>query len=206
MARIYKKIILAWLVLTAYCQFATAQRIGGNCECCEGIYQGMPQQVSWQTTITTKNEPGEPMEISGVVYQKDGKTPAPNVIVYVYHTDNEGLYSKGTGEACARRHGHLRGWMKTDAQGRYRFVSIRPKPYPNTNIAAHIHVFIKEPDKNDYYIDEYEFDDDPLLTPQARQRQAPKGGLGIIRMQKNAQSVWVGKRDIVLGLNISNYP
>lgn len=205
MARIYKKIILSWLVLTAYCLSATAQRIGGNCECCEGLYQAMPQQVSWQTTIAAKNEPGEPMEISGIVYQKDGKTPAPNVIVYVYHTDNEGLYSKGAGEDCARRHGHLRGWMKTDAQGRYRFVSIRPKPYPKEKFAAHIHVFIKEPTKNEYYIDEYEFEGDPFLPAQGQQKAQKRGGLGIIRLQKNELNVWVGKRDIVLGQNIPNY-
>ena len=205
MARIYKKITLSWLVLTASCLSATAQRIGGNCECCEGLYQGMPQQVSWQTTITAKNEPGEPMEISGIVYQKDGRTPAPNVIVYVYHTDNEGLYSKGTGEDCARRHGHLRGWMKTDVLGRYRFVSIRPKPYPKEKFAAHIHVFIKEPPKNEYYIDEYEFEGDPFLPAQAQQKAQKRGGLGIIRLQKNELNVWVGKRDIVLGQNIPNY-
>ena len=180
--------------------------VGGGCDGCDIIYANMPQQLSWQTTIASAAEPGERMEISGIVYQSDGKTPAPNVILYVYHTDAWGLYSPAPDEAgAARRHGHLRGWMKTNERGEYKFISIRPAPYPNAHVPAHIHPVVKESDKNEYYIDEYLFDDDALLTREPRPKVENRGGSGIIHLARNSDGVWVGRRDIVLGLNIPNY-
>lgn len=179
--------------------------VGGGCDGCEAIYEGMPQELSWQTAIASAAEPGERMEISGTIYQSGGRTPAPGVILYVYHTDANGYYSPAAGaNGLARRHGHLRGWMKTGARGEYRFTSIKPAPYPNADNPAHIHPTIKEPDRNEYYIDEYRFDDDPLLTKEKRAGFANRGGSGVIQLAK-VGGVWTGRRDITLGLNIPNY-
>ena len=119
--------------------------LGGRCDGCELMYEGMPKELGWQTAIAMEGEPGEPLEMRGVIYRSDGKTPAPDVILYVYHTDAKGYYSPAPGQAQGRRHGHLRGWMKTDREGRYRFRTIRPAPYPNARIPAHIHPIVKEP-------------------------------------------------------------
>lgn len=181
------------------------KKVGGSCECCEAIYQGLPKNLSWETRIIDKAEEGELMEITGIIYQKDGKTPAPNVILYVYHTDAKGKYSRGTGEECAKRNGKLRGWMKTDNMGRYKFVSIRPASYPNDNIPAHIHPVIKEPGKNEYYIDEYRFEGDKFLRKEDIARDENRGGSGVIKLTKNDKGIWIGKRDIILGKNIPNY-
>jgi protocatechuate 3,4-dioxygenase beta subunit len=164
----------------------------------------MPEELSWQTKINASGEPGEPMEISGIIYRKDGKTPAESVILYVYHTDATGLYSPSANQTSGRRHGHLRGWMKTNAKGEYRFTSIRPSAYPNRKIPQHIHPIIKEADKNEYYVDEYRFDDDPLLTREERGKAENRGGSGLIHLAKQ-NGVWVGKRNFVLGLNVPNY-
>jgi protocatechuate 3,4-dioxygenase, beta subunit len=180
--------------------------VGGGCDGCESIYEGMPPHLNWETAIASPAEPGEPMEVSGVIYRADATTAAPGVILYVYHTDARGYYSPAPGQAGLSRHdGHLRGWMKTNQKGEYKFRSIRPAPYPNRDVAAHIHPIIKEPDKNEYYIDEYWFDDDPLLTDEKRAKLEKRGGLGIIHLSRNEKGVWVGKRDIVLGLNIPDY-
>src|ERR1044071_7014008 len=121
-------------------QRANATRVGGYCDGCEGIYEGLPGKLTWQTTIASASEPGEPFEMSGHIYRRDGKTPAPNVILYVYHTDATGYYTPAQGATGnARHHGHLRGWMKTNERGEYRFTTIKPAPYPNRNIPAHIH-------------------------------------------------------------------
>jgi len=160
--------------------------------------------MNWETRLADANEPGEPVEISGTIYQVDGTTPAANVILYVYHTDATGLYAPGPGQTDARRHGRLRGWMKTDASGRYKFHSLKPAAYPGRAIPAHIHPIIKEPDKNEYYIDEYRFEDDPLLTAGERAKEEKRGGSGIIKLTRQ-NGVWVGRRDIVLGYNIPNY-
>ncbi len=190
------------------CNFAGEQNrlVGGGCDGCDIIYAGMPQQLSWETRIATPEERGDAMEINGVIYKADGRTPASGAILYVYHTDANGYYSPAPNQpAGSRRHGHLRGWMKTNAKGEYQFTSIRPAHYPDRKIPEHIHPVIKEPDKNEYYIDEYRFDDDPLMTKEERAHAENRGGNGIIHLAKNSKGVWTGRRDIILGRNIPNY-
>lgn len=186
-------------------QPSTEKQIGGRCEDCELMFAGMPSTISWKTKLAADNEPGEPLIISGTIFKKDGKTPAPDVMLYVYQTDNTGRYTPAPDQVHAKRHGHLRGWVKTDAQGRYEFSTIRPAAYPNGNDPQHIHPIIKEPGYSFYWIDDFVFDDDPLLTKQVRSSQINRGGSGIIKLKKNENEVWVGKRDIILGLNIPNY-
>ncbi|HEU5291099.1 MAG TPA: intradiol ring-cleavage dioxygenase [Cyclobacteriaceae bacterium] len=205
----------SWLLLLAFTMLnvsgcAQSNRkndrvVGSACEACELMFNGMPGNPSWQTTIADPGEPGEPLIISGTIYKKDGKTPAQNVILYVYHTDNKGLYSPAPKQTLAKRHGHLRGWMKTDEQGRYEFKTIRPASYPNSNNPQHIHPLIKEPGVVLYWIDEFLFEDDPLLTEREKSNQEKRGGSGIITLTKNEKGIWIGKRDIILGMNIPNY-
>ncbi len=201
--------LIAVIVLLSLvgCPPTQAQKklVGGACDGCEMMFDGMPKQLSWETTLSDSSEPGERMEISGKIFKPDGKTPAAGVILYVYHTNAKGFYEPAENQTSARRHGKLRGWMKTDEQGRYKFRSIKPAAYPNRNDPAHIHPVIKEQDKNEYYIDEYLFDDDPLVTASERARQEKRGGSGIIKLTKNQNGIWIGHRDIVLGQNIPNY-
>ena len=137
---------------------------------------------------------------------KDGKTPASNVIVYAYHTDEKGIYpSTDQSKGWERRHGYLRGWIKTDADGKYTFYTLRPASYPNTTIPQHIHVTVKEPDKNEYYIDDFHFEDDPNLPERIKKRENPRGGSGVVTLKKNGE-ISETKRNIILGLNIPNYP
>jgi protocatechuate 3,4-dioxygenase, beta subunit len=181
------------------------KRVGGGCDGCELMYEGMPKEIGWQASIAGEGEPGEPLEMQGVIYRSDGKTPAPDVILYVYHTDAKGYYSPTPGQAYGRRHGHLRGWVKTNREGRYEFRTIRPVPYPNGRIPAHIHPIVKEPQRNEYHIDEYVFGDDPLVTTKERSKMENRGGSGVVDVNRNNQGVWVGHRDIVLGRNIPHY-
>lgn len=184
----------------------TASRIGGFCEGCEAIYDGMPSQLNWETRIAPASEPGEPLEASGIIYQPDGKTPAPGVILYAYHTDARGIYPPApAATGSARRHGRLRGWVRTNAKGEYKFITIKPASYPNSAIPSHIHLIVKEADKNEYYIDDIEFEDDRLLTQQERSRRRKNGGSGIVRPERSAGGVWLARRDIILGLNVQNY-
>ena len=196
--------LLSIFTLPFFAQTAQKQLVGGHCDGCELYTEGMPKNLSWQTKMA-QGEAGTPLHISGTIYQKDGKTPAPNVILYIYHTDNDGYYKKAPNQIVGKRHGRLRGWMKTDDKGRYAFTTIRPASYPNTKFLAHIHPTIKEPNKNEYYIDEFVFADDPNMTTSEKSKMSNRGGNGIVKLTKNTEGVWVGKRDIVLGLNIPNY-
>lgn len=72
---------------------------------------------------------------------------------------------------------------------------------------AHIHLSVKEPDiANEYYTDEINFDDDPLLIPHFKKYpQENRGGSGIVRVLLK-DSLQIAEHDIILGLNIPNYP
>lgn len=181
--------------------------VSDGCDGCNLIYEGMPSpaQLSWQTVIASPAEPGERLEISGTILKPDGTTPAPGIILYVYQTDAKGIYAPSDTQTLGRRNGHLRGWMKTNDLGQYRFSTIRPASYPNSDIEQHIHAVIKEPGKIEYWIDEFVFDDDPKLTSHKKSLYQGRGGSGIITLTKNADGVWVGHRDIILGKNIPNY-
>jgi protocatechuate 3,4-dioxygenase, beta subunit len=186
---------------------SSSQRIGGKCDGCDAIYDcHVPfEQLNWIDTLPDFSESGPRMVISGVIYKKDGKTPAPGVILYVYHTDQTGHYTPGADQkGNSRRHGYIRGWMRTNAKGEYKFYTLKPAAYPNAKIPAHIHPILIEPGKNDYYIDEYRFQGDPFLTADEIRREEGRGGNGIISLQMKQGMLW-GERNIILGKNIPDY-
>ncbi|MEO6725556.1 MAG: hypothetical protein ABIP14_09665 [Blastocatellia bacterium] len=92
--------------------------------------------------ITSKDEPGERLIVSGKVFGKDGRTPLTGASVYVYHTDAKGLYTPDTND---NKNPRLRGYLRTDEQGRYEFATIKPGHYPNNTIPAHIHYVVTAP-------------------------------------------------------------
>jgi protocatechuate 3,4-dioxygenase, beta subunit len=170
-----------------------------DCEGCEAIYEHSHDALDWRVRIAGPNEPGEPLVLSGRIYKTDGKTPAPGVVLYAYHTDNSGLYRAAKGATgWGTRHGRLRGWLKTDSTGRYEITTIRPKPYPNATVAAHVHPILKEPGRREYWIDEYVFDDDKFVTEAYLSHQEKRGGSGLVHLTRDAKGVWRGTRDIVL--------
>lgn len=144
------------------------------------------------------------MEINGTVFNKDGKTPAKNIILYIYHTNATGRYAPSDTQTIGRLHGHLRGWVKTNDEGKFSFSSIRPAPYPGRDIPAHIHILVKEPGKTLYYIDEVWFEDDPIITKESRSKTEKRGGDMIMHLTKNGNT-WAGILNITLGLNIPGY-
>lgn len=187
---------------------STSRHVGGACEGCEAIHEtSIPfAKLGWTDTLPDFNEPGPKLVVSGTVYQQDGKTPAPDVVLYVYHTNQEGIYPKrGDERGWSSRHGYIRGWVKTNGQGQYRFYTLKPAVYPSRTDPAHIHITVKEPDKNEYWIDDFQFDDDPLLTADKRSRQQNRGGNGIVKLQSQ-DGMLTATRAIVLGKNVPDYP
>jgi protocatechuate 3,4-dioxygenase, beta subunit len=187
-------------------QSNTKKLVGGGCDGCEIMFVGMPANLSPVDTSDGWAEKGQQLLLTGKVYKIDGKTPAPNVIIYYWQTDNNGYYSPKQGmDEKAKRHGHIRGWVKTDKEGNYSIYTIRPAPYPKDNIPAHIHTSIKEPNiDNEYYIDDFVFDDDKLLTGEKRKALTNRGGSGILRVLISGD-LQIAEHNIVLGLNIPNY-
>ena len=183
------------------------RRVGGNCEGCEGIYESAIQldQLNSIDTLPDFNEDGPKIEISGTIFRSDGKTPVAGTIMYLYHTDQNGLYSGGSDESVwSKRHGYIRGWLKTDANGFYKFYTLVPASYPNTTIQKHIHPTIKEPGKTAYWIDDFVFDDDPFLIEKEKNKKYPVAGSGVLVTRKE-DGILKATRNIVLGLNVQDY-
>lgn len=152
-----------------------------------------PSDVSWKTILSKDSDTGEKMIISGITFESDGKTPAPNVLIYLYHTDIYGYYGKN-GE---HRHGRYRGWMLTDAKGRYEFHTVKPAPYPGRNFAAHIHTTITTKNLKEDWIDNYLFEGDNLISARERQEAGKKGGFNpILTLEKGRNDIWYGVRNI----------
>ena len=197
------------MLAATVCAFAQDKKVGGPCEGCEAIYESPvpPDRLTMFLKMPDATWEGKkPLGINGTVYKADGKTPAPGVILYIYHTDETGHYpKKGNETGWAKRHGYLRGWMRTDEKGAYKFVTLRPAPYPGHTDPAHIHITVKEPGMNEYYIDEFLFADDPLLTPDVRRKLENRGGNGILTL-KDVGNMFKAERHIYLGRNIPNYP
>lgn len=170
-----------------------------DCEGCEAVLERAKAELSATLRLAGPQEPGERMWLSGTIFQSDGKTPAPDVIIYAHHTNADGLYANGTNEnEWSRRHGRLRGWVKTGADGRYAFDTIKPAPYPDRTLPAHVHLYIGEPGRRPYYVDDAVFAGEFLVNADYSAQQELRGGSGIVPATKDAQGVWQVRRDIIL--------
>ncbi|MDF2188147.1 hypothetical protein [Paraflavitalea sp. CAU 1676] len=208
MKRLFYLLPLMLAVFTSCAQTNARSSFKLNCEGCEAIFEStVPwEQLNAVDTLPDFNDAGAKMLVTGIIYEADGKTPANNVVLYIYHTDQYGIYAKkGDEKGWAKRHGYIRGWIRTGADGRYSFYTLRPAAYPREKIPAHIHPVLKESDMQPYYVDEFLFDDDPLLSAEERRKQPLYGGSGILKPVKE-NGMLVARRDIVLGLNIPGYP
>jgi protocatechuate 3,4-dioxygenase beta subunit len=152
---------------------------------------------SWNTTIVSPDEPGEPLTISGTIYAPDGRTPLEGITLWVYQTDATGHYSPSTGNGD-NRNTRLHGVMQTNREGHYEFRTIKPAPYPGHTNPAHIHVYVSGPDYPEYWIDSYLFEGDPFITDEDR-RKAGKGNFSsILKLSRDKDGTWRGVRDIVI--------
>ncbi|HEX9827316.1 MAG TPA: intradiol ring-cleavage dioxygenase [Flavobacteriaceae bacterium] len=180
--------------------------VGGRCEGCEAVFEYGDQILSSVDTLPDFNEQGLKIKVTGAIYLNDGKTPAKDVILYVYHTDQKGLYSTKKGETgWGKRHGYNRGWIKTDNSGKYEFYTLKPGVYPDRSTPAHIHPTILEPNGKYYWLESYLFEGDSLLTDREINPNSPRGGSSGLLNLKREGNLWVGTRDIILGKNIPSY-
>lgn len=168
-----------------------------DCEGCEAVAERAADDLPPLVKLAADDEPGERMVLTGRVVTPEG-APAPGVVVYAHHADADGLYSRGSAESIwSRRHGLLRGWAKTDAGGVYGFDTIKPAPYPDLSMPAHVHLFIGEPGHPPYYIDDVVFDGAYGVDDAYRTRMENRGGSGIVTLTREA-GVWRAVRDITL--------
>jgi len=159
-----------------------------------------PDPVPSRARIAPAGEPGNPLIIRGHVFRADGKTPAPGITVFAYHTDRTGLYDERSKGPHSWR---LRGWAKSDSNGRVTFDTIRPSPYPGRSTAAHVHLSLEGPGVPRRWTSDVLFSDDELLSASDRAaslKDGVFGGVRSVRVNNGVQEVDVQIRITQTGL------
>jgi protocatechuate 3,4-dioxygenase beta subunit len=145
--------------------------------------------------VTSADEPGEPLDISGTIYRPDGTNPAAGMVLFIYHTDATGYYNKNDDPG----HPRIRGWMQTGADGKYEFRTIKPAPYPQRTTPAHIHAHVYGAGYSERSIDDYWFEGDPFITAKELARVNEQGSSpAIVTLKRDGEGVLRGVRDIKL--------
>lgn len=161
-----------------------------NCEWCGA--RDVPTNVGPRTVLAADTEKDGRIRISGTVYNNNGQA-LPSALIYLYHTDVRGNY----GRQGEHKHGRYRGWILTDPKGKYEFETIMPASYPDSTIAAHIHMTVTTVNHKEDWIDSILFEGDRFIT--AREREIRKGGFDPVVKLVNNGGVRTGVRDIRVG-------
>lgn len=136
-----------------------------------------PEDAPSRLTIAAPAEPGTRLAVSGRVLDANSQ-PVAGASIYVYHTDNNGEYVRGSNGGNDRP--RLYGYLRTDAQGRYSFATVRPGSYPNSRIPGHIH-FEVTATGHAPRIYEIVFEGDSFISDQFReQARRPFGNVEIV--------------------------
>jgi protocatechuate 3,4-dioxygenase beta subunit len=177
---------------------------GAGCEPTPGeAAQGTTREVAADASSTARLGPGGDVErtaetvaagrrggtrltVSGTVYGADCETPLAGASIQVWQTNAAGEYGPGQGtgdERCC----YLGAGLRTDAQGRYRFETVRPGHYKGEAQPppAHIHFEVRHPDA-DGLLTELLFEGDPHLGPDppgavVKLEPAPGSGQGALQ-------------------------
>jgi protocatechuate 3,4-dioxygenase, beta subunit len=145
-----------------------------------------PAGITSRARIAQPGEDGEPLVVHGQVFAPDAKTPAPGVTVYAYNTDAQGYY----GENHTSYPPRLYGWMKTDDQGRFELLTIKPGRYPGMRVPAHIHFAFWGGGYPPQWVDELRFEGDSYLTPAMIAEDQARGEFATIqRLTRNSEGV-----------------
>ncbi|HWL93586.1 MAG TPA: DJ-1/PfpI family protein [Phycisphaerae bacterium] len=139
-------------------------------------------------TLAPPDEPGERLHVSGVVKDGDGK-PIEGAIIYAYHTDKGGIYSSAggnTGTQGDSLNPKLFGFMKTGADGKYEYRTIKPGHYPGNSPPAHVHLELSAPGHERLFT-ELMFESDPKLDKASRREVEESGFVVAPEVKKDGE-------------------
>ena len=124
---------------------------------------------------------GERIAVAGRVLDEDG-SPLPNTLLEVWQANAAGRYIHKTDQHDAPLDPNFRGSGRcvTDAQGRYKFYSIKPGAYPWGNHPNgwrpnHIHFSLFGPSFVTRLVTQMYFPGDPLLDLDPIYKASPEG-------------------------------
>ena len=150
-----------------------------------------------RVVVAGEQEPGERLIVTGRVL--DGTTPVRGVSVYVFQTDADGFYARDRTGNDAELNPRLHGAMRSDADGRYEYSTIRPGHYDNN--AAHVHYIVRARGYKPLLLDLW-FEDDPELLARRNAGRPeiptnfPQDVVAIRPVTRDADGTWRTSRDI----------
>ena len=134
------------------------------------IGRGPCAAATAHAVLAGAGEEGLRLVVRGRLFAPDGERPAGGAIVYAYQTNAKGVYAPEEGTPP-----RLRAFMKTDAEGRFQYDTIRPGSYPGTKNPAHVHHQAWGGGWPAQWLAELNFTDDPFLSAADRERSAAAG-------------------------------
>jgi protocatechuate 3,4-dioxygenase beta subunit len=145
------------------------------------------QDPSHRAVLAPQNEPGEKLEMRGVVLDADGR-PLAGAVILAYHTDTRGLYNNGGNGRPGSRNPRLRGTLRTNSEGRFEFRSIKPGTYPGGNVPAHIHFEVTPPTGKTQYF-EVVFRGEPYVAEEMIAESARGSAQRVVTLERGADGI-----------------
>lgn len=162
--------------------------------------KGVPSRIN-----IAPGEPGERLIVEGRVMEWPRGVAGASL--YIFHADREGRYTRDREGPNTDENARLHGALRTDAQGGFRYETIRPAGYGANG--AHIHYVVNHPDYK-LRMEELRLADDPEafasppevrgLKSGARQPSSafPDYVFAILPVTQDTQEVWHITHEIYL--------
>src|SRR5687767_5291104 len=147
-------------------------------------YVAGPEAPS-NTVIAGRDERGERLIVTGRAL--DRRRPVAGVSIYAFHADADGLYTRDGRNSD--ENARLSATLRTDAEGRYRYETIRPRGYDG--LAAHVHHVVTATGYKPRLCDLW-FGDDPYFAPRRKAGLPLSQGVAMfVRMPtRDADGIW----------------
>jgi protocatechuate 3,4-dioxygenase beta subunit len=148
-----------------------------------------------RSNVIPKDVKAEKLQLSGIIFKDDGKTPYNNCLVEIWQCSPDGVYDNTSDEF------KFRGAQKTGADGKYHFITTIPVSYlanasSNSYRPAHIHMRISGKGEQDLVTQIY-FKNDPYLETDSAS-SAPQAIHRILEIKKNNKNENAIQFDIVM--------
>ena len=177
-------ILLPKILLTQECDLTTSDILGP-------YYNS---NAPFRTYLASPDEPGTPITISGIITAQDCEAPLANILVEVWHANDDGCYSINqicdTGNFINDEF-NLRGKMLTNEDGYYEFHTIQPGHYQNR--PKHFHIKFTAPDDTTLVTQIY-FEGDPYIESDPWAQNAVDRILSLTQIENGL----IGEFNIVL--------
>ena len=150
-----------------------------------------PTNAPSNTVIAGRTERGDRLVVTGRAL--DQGRPVAGVSIYAFHADADGLYTRDGRNSD--ENARLFATLRTDAEGRYRYETIRPRGYDG--LAAHVHHVVTAPGYKPRLCDLW-FGDEPYFATRRNAGLPLSAGKPMfVRMPtRDADGVWHVTHDL----------